>query len=786
MAQQQRPVTKTPTSPYGNSPKSLAPTAAPDDFEAELAQATAAAKAAPAAAQPGDSFDAELAQAGGQQPTAPAPVLPSPQAGYDAEGNPIVEADPSFAQANFTPQGIGRQLSDAYQRFRGAFTGSDREQLNDLKRQGVFADVKQDESGNVLVRRNGAKKFEKFDKKTVELLGDVIDGSRMAFETGAQAVSGAAAGLAATPETLGLGTIPAAVAGGAAGSLAAQQAGDVFAEKALGIERDPTRSRVKEAAMTAGLGGLFGGLGGVIAKRAANSLAKREAFAVTSNFVKQKADDAAAAIAEVQSSGIRLDKNGKFFLDPAQTGGQVIPELQQTAKDLSTDPRFRKFRLEQGQTLVDAFDSVRQKIGNTTGESVGRSGNFALDAKAIRDFEGKTIGKFRQTAADTAKGATQGTPELSSFMDETFQKMGNGRYTRKVPSTNDAEQYAVAVENAFPDLEPSYAKKYARVLTEIQADLNRKGGMPLELMEHHYKRLTDSINAFEKSDSGRPLSRRLIELKNSLRNDYTTAIGANTPPGSQAAYTTALKQYSETMGAVDTLKTALKNDNVSTDALAHHIFGSGLAKEDQVRSVKALYEHSDPQGWKDVTGAYMNSLRNKYVKGNGVTEEVNWGGVKNELQKLPSGVRSILYEGTGVTQKTIDALTMLGEEVQSAKVGFEPSPKQKGLLKRAFGTIASTWRGDFGQAESMVNSLGKDRAVGIWLKEGGAQEILKAFPDAASKRKFSKFIELYDPNSGTGRVMAPVAKTGARQSTASLLQGLTTKESDQNMTTEQP
>lgn len=787
MAQNQRPVTGTPTNPYGNSPKSLKPKVEEEDFDAELAMATAASAAAPRApAAEADPFEAELAAALSAE-TAPPAVPPG-------EEEVIVEEDPTFAQANLTPGGIKTQITDAYQRLRGAFTGTDREQLNDLKKQGVYQDVRQDDNGNVLIKRHGAKKYEKLDKKTVEILGDAIDGARVAFEAGTEmagkivgTVAGAAAGLPAG----GVGAIPGGVAGyaagGAASALAAQQAGDAFAEYGLGIERDPSRSRGKEAATTAGLGMIFGGLGGTMARRAANSAAKREAFAITSDFVTKKADEAVQAINEVRNSGIKLDENGHFFLDPAQTAGDILPEFTETYKKLGSDPRVQAFRLQQGKTLSDAFDTVTRMIGNETGATTGKVANFALDAKNIRQFEGATVGKFRNAALENSKGAPQPMAKLGEKLGSVLEELGIGaNEAMRIARPQNAKSFGIAAQNAFPELTESQANYYGKTVADLQASMNRgKGTMSLKDIDTEYNLLTSKINSLMKSQNGKDLGYRLIELKNGLRDDWISAIGANTPPGQKAAYEQALAKYSGTMKSIENLKGVLKNETVSMDALADHLFKPGIGKGDQIKSVKSLYMDSDPQAWKEITSHYMNSVRNRFKDG----DQVNWKGFRNEINKLPADVQEQLFEGSGITKPVIESLSKLGEAVNKADVNFTPSTAQRGLIKRTIYLMANTMASaKLENAEGLLNGLGRDKAVGIWLKEGGAQQLLKEMPNSPGKKRFLKFMDMYDPNKQTKLTTAvrAGARAGARQSVQKTLGPVIGGSSEEAMSTEAP
>jgi hypothetical protein len=768
MAQNQNIVTKSPRGAYGNSAKSLTPSPAQQNLDAELAALETEAPAAaniPAQAV-GSNLDAELAALEGNVAPSATPVTPQEQ--------PIqMEAEPSFAQANLTRQGIANQAIDAFQRFKYAFTTSDKEAVKTLKDSGAYQDVRKNSEGDILIQRKGAKKYEKFDKSTFELVGDLLDQSRVAVEGAAELggrVAGAVGGAITGAATgLGVGAVPGAAIGQAVGggvaATAAQNATDLFAQYALGIERDGDRSRLAESATTFGLSTLFTGLGAKIAAKAASSTAKKEAFAVTKDFVQTKIDEAAEAIQEIKTAGI-MKQGDEFFLDPAQTAGQIVPEFARGAKDLASDRSFQAFRLKQGKVLQDAYDTVAQSIGNSVGRP-GRSQNFSLDVNDLKKFEGETIGKFREAALASSKGSPQVLPKFQEALSKASGSLG-------VPPGSSLGDYVKAAQASLPELPPSQAAAYAKTLHSFDSLVARnKGALPLGTIDKEYQNLTGQINRLMKSQNGRDLGGLFIDLKNGLRDDWTTAIGNNTSGATKSAYQEALGTYSATMTNIKDLGSLIKQDNVSLDALSQAIFKPGM-KADQVKAVKTLAQSSDPQMWRDITGEYMNSLKAKHSSG----DSIDWTKVQKSLGSLSSDVQKEILEGSGYTMKTFDALSKVDLAFKAGggtNFDVQPSPKQKHLLVRAISAMMSP--GSLlseEQATSAINSLGTNRNLGTWLKEGGAKELLKQLPEGRQQTLFNKFISNYDPNAKS--TISNVVKKGTKAADVAVRRGVVNSE----------
>lgn len=767
-------------SPYGNNGQDLAKPSPNANLEQEMLAAMQAPSSGPAMPQGDQQAPAPAEQRTPSENEFLAAMGLSPD--QATQGGPIQMApEPTFAEANFTPQGISNQISDAYNRFRYAFTVTDREAVNDLKKSGAYADVKKSEDGDILIKRKGSSKYERFDKKTFELLNDFVDQTRIGTEMLAEAGGAVAGGVTGALTSLGLGTVPGAALGAASAGVIAQQANDAFAQHVLGIERDPTRSRLKEGALTATFSGVFGGVGAALARRSANVAARKSAMAMTEDVVRQNIDDAAEAVKTVQASGIKLDnKTGKFFLDPQQLAGDQVPEFAETFKVISTDPRVRAMRTQQGKILTDAFDSITQMVGNTTGKAVGKVKNFAMSVDDLRKFEGSTIGQYRAQALANTKGVPQPVSNFASKLNEVA-----GQFLGNVKNADDIAELA---KNALPELSEKQAKSYLTTVDKLSKLMQKNGNaLKLDVIDGEYKNLTNEINRLMKSSNGRDLGIKLIDLKNALRDDWIKAIGNNIPPEAMEKYTQAVGKYHTVMKGSEELGRILKNDNVPLDVLAETIFKGGLGKGDQVKAVKTLLNEADPNAWRDLTGQYMISLQNKFKTPDGI----NWNGFRKTFNNLSSDVRAELLEGTGVDSKLINALSDLGESVKKVDVGFTPTTKQRGLIKRAVYLMANQMASaKIENAEGLINGLGKDKAVGIWLKEGGAMELLNSFggSDSRYKKVFKQFMDNYMPQTARQVIdgAAKAAPIATRRQGIDTLRPLLGNNQSGDMSTEQP
>lgn len=731
------------SSPFGNSGNNLSPMqpeqpAIPDiGGVGNIMSTPAPAAAAPAEADP---FAALGADAGGEED-------PFAALGPDVGGGaPLVDEADGMSDLP-APEGMAslkEQFSESVARLKNSFAVTGPESIQVLKASKLFDDVR-DVDGTIQVKRRGRKGWEDFDRDKFELVGDVLDFTRDGIEAIVEntfrAGGTAGGGAGGTIVAPGPGTVAGGYAGmaaaGAAGAVAAKNAGDYVALK-LGIERDPNRSRLKENALAAAFGGGFTMIGSVLARRAAaraaaKSAARNEAQK-TVEYATEQVAETMKDIAEVKNSGIVLGEHGNFHLDPQQMVGKGnIPELDITAKELSTEQSFRNFRRDVGNSIQNAYDSVAQTLGAQAGKGATIADDFVLTANDVRKAEGAAIGAFRnmaKSALGTKKLPAMRTAETSINL---LKKYGGGIESVVTPEGSVLKPVLPKVQTILrdnPALSPTQARLYRHEIANIAMRLHRgKGQMRIDDMEVIYNDLTRKINNSIDTPNGRAYAKSLIELKNAVREDWTDMIGKVLPESEQAAYAAAKQRYGSLISATDQLGRILETDNITRNELISKLFeGKGSYKFAQ--SAKTLIQETNPQMWDNLSAEYFKKLRNDAT--NVATNTVSWSKMTRKWRELDPRLQQDLLNSTGMTPQAMNSLLQLGNRVEHASFDAMAKETQKTVLKRGIKNVLIFWRGG-GTAQgsavgSLLDGMGKDQALAKWLKDGGMEEVLKEMP----------------------------------------------------------
>lgn len=659
----------------------------------------------------------------------------------DAE---VSEGEPGSAGMSTAPVPEGwesakEQIREASARLKNAFAVTGKESVGVLKNSGLFEDVRY--VGNKLqVKRKGRGGWENFDRDKIELLGDTLDFARdgveaiveNSFRVAATAVGtagGAAAGAPTGPgaiATAAAGGRAAMAAGGAGGAVVAKNAGDVVAQM-MGVQRDPERSHVKENAMAAAFGAGFTLIGSSLARRAAARAAARNEAQKTIEHATKNAAETVADIAEVQKSGIVLGKDGKFKLDPQQSvGAGEIPELDATAKELSTEQSFRNFRRQVGDSIQSAYDGIARALGAQAGKGANLADDFVLTAKDVRSVEGKMIGAFRDQVDSQLKGVAQPTPRTLQTMQFVKQSIKSERHAERQLG-----------------LMPAQAKQYMREVNLLTGLLARtKGQMRIDTMFALEKRLTQQINSNINSPNGRQLGIALMDLRNAVKDDGIDMMeNAFRQMGDGKGellnkFIASKTRYRELMKATDGLGKMLDTENISKNEMISKLFeGKGSYKF--AMNAKTLINETNPRMWDNMAGEYFLKLRNDAT--DPLTNSVNWGQVSKKWSNLDPRLQQELLNTTGIPKAGMDALLRLGTKVQGASfpaMAKDPQMKvTKGLIKNAFIFLGSvTGIGGSGATAkgtavgNLLDGMGKDQALMKWMKDGGLEEILKEMP----------------------------------------------------------
>ena len=736
------------TSPFGNSGTSLPPepgatpvpsaVTLPDMNAVKAAQGIPAEPAAAAAPASVDDFFAQLdAETAPADPNAAVPI--------DGEMSPM-PAPEGFASAK-------EQLKESLARIKNSFAVTGPESVAALKSfPNLFEDVRYT-GDKVQVKRPGRKGWEDFDRDKVEMLGDVLDFARDALETGVEAageVAGTAAAVAAgTP--LGPGAIPIGVganmASGAASALAAKSMGDAVAQGLMGIPRDPERNMITEGALTTVLGAGFGWMGSSMARRSAMRAAEKVEMKKTVEYATKMAQEATDDIAQISASGIKLGKDGKFFLDPQMmVGAGNIPELDITAKELSTEAGFRNFRNGIRDSITEAYDGAAKTIGAKAGRGADLGDDFILTAKDIRAAEGKLIGSFR----DRADKALAMKPQVSPRLYQTVQLM---EQQLKTPGHIERQL----------GLTPAQAKNFAHEMKAIGSLMRRtKGSIRLDTALAVQERLQKSIDKHINSGAGRPYGMALLDLRNAVRDDAVDMMGNVLPEREMAEFAASKERYKTIMDSTAQLGKLLDTENISKNELVGKLFeGKGSYKF--AKSAKTLINETHPELWDNLAGEYFTKLRNDATSG----KDVNWGQMAKKWKNLDPRLQKELLDTAEIPPAAMTSLMQIGERVQNATFPFKAKDSNLTMVKRAVKIVANLRGGGAAQGTavtSMLEGMGKDQALAKWLKDGGMEEILKEMPgmEAGRKAQFMAWVNGWTPRT-TAKPIKSTLDAQARQ-----------------------
>lgn len=656
----------------------------------------------------------------------------------------------------------GEQLREAGARFRNAFAVTPAESVEVLKQSGMFEDVRQGADG-VEVRRPGRKGWEKFDRDKVELIGDTLDWARDIMEMGVEGGVEVLGTLAGAIPTAGTGTVPANMAAGATGAVVAKNAGDVVAEQLLGIKKDPKRSAAMENTVAASFGAGFGWLGSKMARAAATRRALKVEGDKSIQAVVKQVDEAAEDIAEVKRSGITLNADGEFKLDPNMATGGADPEARATAKWLSDTPGYRNFERQVGDNLKSAYASVAERLGSDIGKRAELGKDFVLSSKDVRKAEGKLIGSFRDLADKKLAGKPQPAPRSLQTIQMMKQELADSQGKLSVESIIDRN----------PSLSEAQAKTLIARINRMETQLT-KGRMTVDSTRMLYDDLTKIIDNTQHSLYAKPYGQALLDMKNAVRDDWIDMIDSVLPPNQQEAYRGSLKRYREIMGATDSLGRLLENENISKDVLSKKLF-EGSNSYEFMQSAKTLIKETNPALWDNLTNEYFqrqmrSAMTETIVKGaDGADRTVrnfDWNKVARNWNGLDPRVRNELSLGIGVSEKGMNALLNLGQRYQNSTVeqlAKEPAASAaRGLVKNA---ISLVWGGGAAKGTAtvgMLENMGKDQALMKWLQSNGNMEqILREMKGLKPSRRTELMTFV---NEWTPRAVVPVVRTESRRS----------------------
>lgn len=705
------------------TPQSLAPSVpeSPDLLNQALSvQLPPAQPAEPDRSPASSDMDALFAQHGGEVAPAPANELDALFAQHggsdltDAEAQAQADAaEQSFTDTNslFSPEGLSAQLSDTIPRVKAGFAKTAAEKQQVLEQTYGADNVRKTKDG-FLVKKNG--KFVNFDKKTFELINDVVGEGRSIIEgAGAALGGGVAAGLAGleTAATAGAGGLaaPAIIAaGGAAGAGLGTNVADAI-QAGLGINRDPERSRVGETALAAGLGGLFSGTGAFIEQKLAGRAAAQKLSGVLAPEV-----NANAAAQDAVEVATRLRDEHKLIGNIPGTDTPILPsqanllsgEAQANAQKLAKDKTYQGAVLKTGQMVADGFQKVADGFANLSGSKSGLGEKFISGAETITKAEGKLIGDYEAQAIKSAGNKEIEVKALADKVREIGTELGMVVKDNKlvVPSVEELTQQGFSERGA---------KILQSNLVSLEGKLYNKEALltPNEI-KGLYKQWSGLLNNTEDlKRAGDGSYRYLAQIKRAITDTHLDAIGQNLEGTAANDFLASRAQYGALKDAAGKLSSLLDKDEVTANALAKGLFNKSAASLDKIRAAKTLVENQDPAIWKDIVGQHFADVVAKHTTPATVKNPIatNWTQVKKEFESLGPEVLAEIIPPKN--KQAFDDILKYGSNVFQGSSGVS-TESEKGALMKVISGLSKFLSP-------------KDMGIAILSKIDGSQSLLK-------------------------------------------------------------
>lgn len=748
------------TNPYAQQPTNL-DQPVPDEAEEALRAALGSAPVsdinvdAPQGQAQGDEGLMALQQALGPAPMqeeAMAPEVPQDDFAPAPQG---MEGKPIDA---FSKTSIKEQIQEFWPRVQYAWAGNNREAARALKKSGRFDDVQIDKDGTVKVKRKGSNGYTSFDRDDFEIIGDLVDVSRIVAEGVTEAgieAAGTAGLIAAAPATFGGSLIAQPIVGGVS-AVSSLTMGDKIAESVFNIERDPNRSQKGELALAAGIGAGFNLGSAAIARRIANNKQIREQAEAGVEKVVSSVKQAASEQRVLEESGVVFDKSqGAYVITPSQATAGRVPELVVSEREMTKQPGFRNYVEQRGKELMDAYDTLTTTLNQKV---MGRSTmgkEFKERFTDIGDYFGEGIGKFRQMAKDNIK-----QPYPVSNLDRTLK--GLNEDVMQMPGKDINEKVM-----AYFDLDnPNQAKVIISQMNSLRKKA-QSGAMPVSAIDQEYNFLVKQIKNISPKKMADTKARTLIKVKNALRDDYAQAIGEVVPPNQKGAYETFMKNYSIFKEGESELRNVLKQSDISKKALVSKLFENSTSLP-KARALKVILDQEDPRMFRELTNEFFSQMRVNNTKGAQGQEVLNWAGVAKRWKGLGDEMQDLLLDGAGLTRQQMDSLLNLGQKYQGVSIDSIPQESKMGIMRRLW--LLTPWAKSGGAAQAnaateLATKIGKGDGFVKYLKEGGAEEFLKKHPtySGAKKAKFLSWVDSLELPKPT-----PVQKAGAMGSLRSM------------------
>lgn len=584
MAQNQTLVTKSPTNPYGNSPKSLSSPVPDTSFDDELALAMGAASRAPAAAPAqADPFEAELQAALGA-----APAVAADEAALSALAATQGEVVPQVAAQ-------AAEGADLLTQFRASFAGNDAEKLAFLEKQFGPGNARVGPEGKLQFSKDG-KNFKNFNSQLFGKFADMfVPSGRQAVKElallGPEVAGGVIGAGIAAPTVVGA---PAgAIGGGAAARMAFTPSVNRLADSVaefMGIPQDPTRNKEMENVIEQSVEAL-GPAAALVGKSVLQKVGKK--IPGTSLNRAVKAEAAAADIYDI-------DQHGKQLIADVQTLKAAGLEAQ--LLNSSYNPRSKplqdalagvKNNKEIQASVVRMGEQARDNIEQTMRSMVdmklaakaadGRIGTQVTSAaRAIRDAEGAEIRQFKNQAIANSRNAPIPPPQaLTGAFGDILTGLGIPPAKLDRLTAKDLQ----AMQGKLGITKISDLRSFTNALNLVYKKSNQGQGIRLGDMDEVVKVAGDLS---DKAQTLGSFGKQWGAFTGELRRFKNAAIDANLPDDvAKQAFASVNSKYGSRLEAVRNIENLI-SDDMGSHIVVDQLLGKGKEAVGNARNLKAI------------------------------------------------------------------------------------------------------------------------------------------------------------------------------------------------------
>lgn len=747
---------KSPNSPYGNRPSSLADPVPTDNMEAlanEILgesvpkQQDMAATAGQAAEGAVDSMES-LANEMLGQPVEQAPQQPQPQ-----ESN-FIE---SIGRGVQNTQILGENLM---LRMQTAMAANDVEATNYLKKKFGDENVKYT-NGKLRFRKPGEKEFKDLDPEAFEIVGDVfVDNLRGFMEEAMLLPSEVVGGVVGAA-----GGTPLSVAGGAAIGRAAsypavRSVSDSVAEW-VGIPQDESRNKTTENAIGAALeatGPVFGkvvrGMARFMPKTRQAAKRAAEKGAVYSMALDKDSQLLKESVEELEQEYMgQLRINGEAIgypdadvtLMPYQLNPQH-PIAKAHAQTLKNDTTFLQAQNQIAENTMNVVKQTAAKVADET-KSIPREkiGEAVINAaEGVRKAEGQIIGKFKKQARQNLKNAP--IPVDQELLD-TFQSLSQNL------GGMDAKNIPLGTMGLT---KKSQVVSVVNTLKAIQEDALKNGGTALRLdqIEKHLNNVADLNRLADKVGSG--FNAQWKALSKQMRQYRRNAISSGLDEGQSKLFNESMDKYSQLIGTIENVEKL-----VSTDMGAHvvvkQMLGKGREALGDAKNLKTMLK-DNPEAWNSLKGHWMDQILHDHKFGTTLDKANPMGLVQKLEATYGDEFMNVLFDSPKDYKQFKNALR-LAARVRETKV--KPGASDEFFTNLTQKTEDAQQFGRWFRVSSLFKLFGLDNknkagALREMLESDNLEKYITQLPANKRPEAYEMFRGLYNFGVATGHLKKKV------------------------------